>query len=91
MSEELKEYFGDLKEYCTEQHKIKTASNRSCSAEILKANGIAYETKNGIHFMIQTAAGRIDFWPGTGLFRGAANGRGIFPLIKAIERIEAAK
>ena len=59
------------------------------ATEILNTNHIRFEVSdNGEHITIQTAAGKIDFWPEQEVFRGAANGRGIFPLIREIERIE---
>lgn len=85
MSEELKNDF----RFMQELHKEKTAHNRVNSAEILKRRGILFETRNnGVHLMIETAAGRINFWPGTGKYTGAANGRGVFNLFEAIRKIE---
>lgn len=42
----------------------KRAGNREASAELLRAAGIEFVSKNeGAHLIVE---GRIDFWPGTG-------------------------
>jgi hypothetical protein len=47
----------------------KRASNRQSSADMLKAAGVAFvEANAGAHLIVQTQAGLIDFWPGTGLW-----------------------
>ena len=44
----------------------KRAQNRGSSADLLRAAGIPFESKNGGAHLI--VAGRYDFWPGTGLW-----------------------
>ena len=85
-----------LGEILDERSKARRASNRVSSAELLKASGVDYETRNGgVHLMIQREGWRIDFWPGTGLWRAEcrsknlagkslvskASGRGVFALL----------
>ena len=59
----------DMGEMFTALRKVrqeKRAQNRESSAEILRAAGIPFESKNsGAHLIV---AGRYDFWPGTGLW-----------------------
>lgn len=69
-------------------------NNREQSADILRREGIKFETHNaGAHLIVTYAARVADFWPGTGkwiirrgpdlgLFPYA--GRGVFNLLKAI-------
>lgn len=68
---------------------MKTAHNRTCSAEILRERGVSFESKNGGAHLIVRRGGRIiDFWPGTGLWiaRGPAKkrGRGVFNLLRTL-------
>lgn len=66
----------------------KRASNRDYSADLLKKNGIEFETKNGGVHLIVTHNGKIaDFWPGTGKFNirgGFGYQRGVRNLIKSL-------
>jgi hypothetical protein len=49
-----------------EESKERRADNREASAELLRDAGIEFLSKNdGAHLIIE---GRIDFWPGTGLW-----------------------
>lgn len=77
--------FREMREVASE----KKRKNLKKSTDILLENGIRFESKNnGVHLIIQTPGGVINFWPSTGLFSGAMNGRGVFNLIK---KLEAAK
>lgn len=64
----------------------KRAQNRKDSPKLLTSNGIEYTTNNGgIHIMIQVKRGRVDFWPGTGLWMGPGKkGRGVKGLIEYV-------
>ena len=72
-----------------EGHKKKTASNRCQSASVLVARGIEHTSHNkGAHLVVQET---IDYWPGTGLFIDRVTGRrgrGVFNLVKMIQRQE---
>lgn len=70
-------------------HKEKTARNRIGSADVLRARGVAFESKNrGAHLIVRADSGVVvDFWPGTGQWipRPPAvrtRGRGVFPLLR---------
>lgn len=68
----------------------KRADNRQSSPQLLEANGIKFETKNmGAHLIIDhKTLGKVDFWPGTGLFhfrKSKARGRGVRNLIKRLK------
>jgi hypothetical protein len=64
---------------------LKRAKNRDSSTELLRANGIQFESKNdGAHLIL--AAG-FDFWPGTGLWINKTTGyrgRGIAKLLRRV-------
>lgn len=53
---------------------------------ILTQHNISFVTKNnGLHIIVQTQDGFIDFWPGTGKFiarNGKHHGRGVTALVK---------
>ncbi len=64
----------------------KKRQNLQKSTDILRENGIRFESKNGgVHLVIETTSGIVNFWPSTGLFSGAENGRGVFNLLKKIK------
>jgi hypothetical protein len=69
-----------------EESKARRAANRENSNRILRENGYDLEERNdGAHLIVSTAAGLIDFWPGTGKFIVRATryeARGVFPLMK---------
>jgi len=74
----------------------KRADNREASAEMLKAAGIAFKSKNiDAHLIVQAGSKVVDFWPGTGLWivRGISRkGRGVRSLIAFVTQDkEAAK
>lgn len=57
---------GDIFNEMREASQKRRASNRENSAEILTRARIPFESKNdGAHLIVD---GRIDFWPGTGLW-----------------------
>ena len=64
------------------------ASNRSRSAELLKAAGIEFEERNhGAHLIVTHGAQVYDFWPGTGLWTHRATrdtARGVHSLMRAM-------
>ncbi len=53
----------------------KRAANRVSSADYLRQRGVSFdERNNGAHLIVCCAAGKIDFWPGTGLWIARWNG-----------------
>lgn len=77
-------------------NKMKKAENLASSLKLLEDNGIEYTTSNGgIHCMITTHKGIIDFWPSTGLWikRWIKNDqkRGVWPLIRAVKWLQERK
>jgi len=67
----------------------KRQQNREQSTDILIKRGVTFEAKNfGRHLIITRDGRTVDFWPGTGLwiFREGKKGRGVFNLLKEIER-----
>lgn len=74
-----------------EAGKERRASNRRSSADVLAAQGIAFEAKNaGAHLIVTHNGKTADFWPGTGKWairaRDVKYKRGVFPLIRELKR-----
>ena len=75
-----------------EYSKQKKAANLKKSTALLIENGIKFDSRNdGLHLMIQTPGGRVNFYPSTGLYNGVLEGRGVFTLMEAIKRLETAQ
>lgn len=68
----------------------KRAKNRDASPQRLTEAGVKFDSRNlGAHLIVQSQAGTIDFWPGTGnwIIRSTQQkGRGVFDLIKFIKK-----
>lgn len=83
----MKELFKEMRE----RSKEKRSSNREKSADLLKNSGINFERKNyGNHLIILTEP-KIDFYPGTGLWkvRGVnKKRRGVLSLLKFIKEMK---
>ena len=82
---------GDDYRALKEKGQRRRASNRETSPEVLKENGVKFESKNlGAHLIVEAKTGKIDFWPGTGkwIARNGRRGAGVFPLIKYIKEQE---
>lgn len=83
---ECYEYFSDLKK----AGQLKRASNRDNSAALLTHAGVKFEAKSdGIHLIVDYVDGKIDFWPGTGLWIVRSNsqrGRGVQKLIYLVKK-----
>ena len=62
--------------------------NVRTSTEILNTYKVDFEYKNeGLHLVVSSAKGLIDFWPSTGLWiprHVNKRGRGVFPLLTFI-------
>lgn len=69
---------------------LKRAKNAVSSAEMLEEASIPFKSYNcGVHLVLDCgAAGIVDFWPSTGLFRprNGGEGRGVKNLIKVWKR-----
>ena len=78
IGEAFKEYVQDCRE--------KRQRNKEQSTALLIERGIKFESRNdGVHLMIETAKGRVNFYPSTGLYNGALQGRGVFNLLKELK------
>ena len=78
---EIAEMFKEHKE----ERRIKKQSNLEYSTELLRANGIKFESKNnGIHLIVQGKDCKIHFWPSTGKYSAISGeyGRGVRNVIK---------
>lgn len=74
--------FKAYRDYCRD----KRQSNKEKSTALLIENGIKFDSRNdGVHLMIETAKGRVNFYPSTGLYNGAFSGRGVFNLLKELK------
>ena len=73
------------REYCQE----KKQRNREYSTALLLKEGIKFECRNdGVHLMIETSKGQVNFYPSTGLYNGALTGRGVKNLLKELKGFE---
>lgn len=83
---EVAEMWADLAKHSQE----KRANNRQSSAQLLKARGIAFESKNAdAHLIVTAGSTLVDFWPGTGLWierKGTGKGRGVMRLLGFIKK-----
>lgn len=83
------DYWRDTKKSREDDSKNRRASNRENSANILAQRGIGFVSKNGgAHLIVDHNDKILDFWPGTGkwICRGGKSGRGVFGMIKYLER-----
>lgn len=76
-------------------HKIsqeKRANNRENAIKILTNEKFEFSVHNdGAHILVSTPRGRVNFWPGTGLYEFNGNrGRGIFGMIKLVRSLKNA-
>ncbi|ANG62589.1 hypothetical protein A8C75_08900 [Marinobacterium aestuarii] len=71
------------------QGQIKRGNNRGSSAHLLRCSGIVFTSKNeGAHLIVCGHQGPIDFWPGTGKWKGRKarlTGMGVRNLIENIK------
>lgn len=78
----------DMKAF-RECRRDKRERNREYSTALLTKEGIKFESRNdGLHLMIETSKGRINFYPSTGLYNGVLQGRGVKSLIAKIIDIQ---
>lgn len=85
---DMVEDFNAYRDYFRE----KKQHNKDYSTNLLIENGINFESRNGgIHLMINTEKGRINFYPSTGLYNGVISGRGIRNLLKELKGIDVQK
>ena len=67
-------------------NRMKKQANKKFSTELLIREGIEFESRdNGLHLVIRTRRGNINFFPSTGLFNGALKGRGVYNLLKELK------
>lgn len=69
--------------------KVRRAGNRQRGRDAIESAGVPYETNNnGVHMILRTSKGIIDFWPGTGKWtprkRTQDTGRGTHSLMTYI-------
>ena len=77
----------EIFEIMRQMSKNKRAENSKKSTELLSNNQIPFVSKNGgVHLIIQTPKGAINFYPSTGLFNGAVSGRGVFNLLNELHK-----
>ena len=67
-------------------NRMKKQANKQFSTNLLIEQGINFESRNdGLHLVIRTRNGNINFFPSTGLFNGALKGRGVYNLLKELK------
>lgn len=83
---------GELMKAFREQSRERKQSNRERSTQRLLENGVKFQSRNdGLHLMIDTPAGRVNFYPSTGLYNGVLEGRGVFTLLDELKRLKMAQ
>lgn len=84
----MSEFAEDMKAF-NQHFKAKKQRNREYSTALLTKEGIEFESRNdGLHLMIDTSKGRVNFYPSTGLYNGALQGRGVKNLIEELIEIQ---
>jgi hypothetical protein len=80
---------GEMFNEWREDKKKKKASNLEFSTNELIKRGVSFESKNGgVHLVIESLDGLIDFWPSTGKFKVRASNeykRGLRNLLKHLD------
>ena len=67
--------------------RMKKQANKQFSTNLLIEQGIIFESRNdGLHLVIRTRKGNINFFPSTGLYNGAVKGRGVYNLLKELKK-----
>jgi len=69
--------------------KQRRAEHREYAPKVLADRGFHFEAKNGgAHLIVDAALGKIDYWPGTGLWvcRYGLRGRGLQPLLQHLNK-----
>ena len=81
--------FAETQKAFREYFREKRQTNKEQSTALLIEKGIKFESRNdGAHLMIETAKGRVNFYPSTGLYNGAFEGRGVFNLLKDLNLLK---
>lgn len=83
---DMGDYWKDVKPFLKERSKKRKAAHLEYAAKMLDRNGVAYQRRNeGLHFMVDSQKGTIDYYPTTGVWRprnGDRGGRGIAGLLR---------
>lgn len=88
---DMGEFWNDVKPELKKRSRDKRAKNRQNGESVLFLTRIPFLKKNGgAHLIVlpEDPKRRVDYWPGTGLWRsywGSHEGRGIQSLLKFIE------
>jgi hypothetical protein len=88
---DMGEFWNDVKPEMIRASRQKRASNRQQGESALFMRGIPFLKKNGgAHLIVnpESPSKRVDYWPGTGLWRnywGKPEGRGIKSLLAYLE------
>lgn len=80
---------GEVFRLYKEQRKKKKETNIENSTNLLKKEGIEFESKNcGVHLIVKCSV-IIDFWPSTGkwISRAGKQGNGVRNLLKYIQKL----
>lgn len=81
--------YGDFWRDIRRAGQAKRQQNLQKSTKILQEAGIEFDSHNyGIHLIIRTSSGPVNFWPSTGLYNGALKGRGVFNLIRGLRSLK---
>lgn len=62
-------------------------TNADCADELRKCGYCFRSLNDGTHLVIDTAKGKINYYPGNGFFEGAATGKGLKKLKSELQKI----
>lgn len=72
------------------ESQCRRAEHRAHAIAVLTNRGYHFETRNdGVHLIVEAALGKIDYWPGTGLWKcryGTQQGRGIASVLQHLSK-----
>lgn len=86
---------GDCFKGLKEESKLRRAEYRDNAPQILTSRKIQFDIRNdGAHLIVHCTGGKIDFWPGTGLWvcrtmHTPKDNRGIMRLVEFIKKAES--
>ena len=70
------DYWRDVKPVYKQRSKVKREGNKNSSTNWLKNCGFSFEShNNGIHLVVSTRKGIVDFWPSTGKWIARDSGK----------------
>ena len=83
------EYWHDVREWGKTRRAYHRKKTLSTSLAVLEKEGVKYEPRNsGLHLIIRTSQGQVNFYPTTGRYNGIVRGYGVEALIRDLKKLE---